>query len=307
MSRRGVSVLLCAALLTVGGCAARESGSGSQEEGSYLIYYSALADQEGESAVEGERRVLSQGQETIPGLMELLLEQPQSPELTSPFPSGLQLLDWQLSEGVLYLNLSDQYYSLSGVDLTLADACLTLTLCQLEEVDSVYVTVEGHDLPYRSIQQLSAEDILLAGGADEPMSLGVDLWYLRQGGQNLGVERRQIIKDVDQTVVEAVLSAWAEGPEEKGLSPCLPEGTQILSAQVEDGACLVDLSPECIQGLPASQTTAALMVYAMVNTLCELDGVEAVQLYIEGQPAPAVGNLPLDRALIPDTTLGVEG
>ena len=44
MSRRGVSVLLCAALLTVGGCAARESGSGSQEEGSYLIYYSALAD-----------------------------------------------------------------------------------------------------------------------------------------------------------------------------------------------------------------------------------------------------------------------
>ena len=31
--------------------------------------------------------------------------------------------------------------------------------------ETVYVTVEGHDLPYRSIQQLSAEDILLAGGA----------------------------------------------------------------------------------------------------------------------------------------------
>ena len=49
------------------------------------------------------------------------------------------------------------------------------------------------------------------------------------------------------------------------------------------------------------------MVYAMVNTLCELDGVEAVQLYIDGEPAPAVGSLPLDRALIPDTTLGTEG
>ena len=169
------------------------------------------------------------------------------------------------------------------------------------------MTVEGHELPYRSIQQLSAEDILLAGGADEPMSLGVDLWYLRQGGQDLGVERRQIIKDVDQTVVEAVLSAWAEGPEEAGLSPCLPQGSQILSAQVEDGVCLVDLSPEFIQGLPGSETTAALMVYAMVNTLCELDGVEAVQLYIDGDPAPAVGSLPLDRALIPDTTLGTEG
>ena len=307
MSKRGISVLLCAALLTASGCAAQEAGSGKQDGQSYVIYYSALSNEEGESAVEGERRVLSQGQETIPGLMELLLEQPQSTELTTPFPSGLQLLDWQLKEGVLHLDLSDQYYSLSGVNLTLADACLTLTLCQLEEVDSVYVTVEGHELPYRSIQQLSAEDILLAGGADEPMSLGVDLWYLRQGGQDLGVERRQIIKNVDQTVVEAVLSAWAEGPEEAGLSPCLPQGSQILSAQVEDGVCLVDLSPEFIQGLPGSETTAALMVYAMVNTLCELDGVEAVQLYIDGQPAPAVGSLPLDRALIPDTTLGTEG
>lgn len=299
--------MLCAALLAAGGCAVREPGAGDPDSRSYLIYYSALSDEEGESAVEGERRVLSQGQETIPGLMELLLEQPRSPELTTPFPSGLQLLDWQLQEGVLHLDLSDQYYSLSGINLTLADACLTLTLCQLEEVDSVYVTVEGHELPYRAIQQLSAENILLAGGADEPMSLGVDLWYLRQGGQDLGVERRQIIKNVDQTVVEAVLSAWAEGPEEAGLKACLPQGSQILSAQVEDGVCMVDLSPEFIEGLPASQTTAALMVYAMVNTLCELDGVEAVQLYIEGQPAPAVGSLPLDRALIPDTTLGAEG
>lgn len=307
MSKRGISVLLCAALLAAGGCAVREPGAGDPDSRSYLIYYSALSDEEGESAVEGERRVLSQGQETIPGLMELLLEQPRSPELTTPFPSGLQLLDWQLQEGVLHLDLSDQYYSLSGINLTLADACLTLTLCQLEEVDSVYVTVEGHELPYRAIQQLSAENILLAGGADEPMSLGVDLWYLRQGGQDLGVERRQIIKNVDQTVVEAVLSAWAEGPEEAGLKACLPQGSQILSAQVEDGVCMVDLSPEFIEGLPASQTTAALMVYAMVNTLCELDGVEAVQLYIEGQPAPAVGSLPLDRALIPDTTLGAEG
>lgn len=299
--------MLCAALLATGGCAARKADTGGGDGQSYLIYYSALSNEEGESAVEGESHVLSQGQKTVPGLMELLLEQPQSPELTTPFPSGLQLLDWQLKEGVLHLDLSDQYYNLSGVNLTLADACLTLTLCQLEEVDSVYVTVEGHELPYRAIQQLSAENILLAGGADEPMSLGVELWYLRQDGQSLGIERRQIIKNVDQTVVQAVLSAWAEGPEETGLTACLPVGSQILSADLKDGVCTVDLSSEYLQGLPGNETKAALMIYALVNTLCELDGVEAVQLYIDGQPAPAVGSLPLDRALIPDTTLGGEG
>lgn len=306
MNRRGLALILCAVLLAAAGCAARPSAAGG-EEGSYLIYYSALNDPDGESAVAGEYHSLPEGQEAIPGLVELLMQQPQSDTLTTPLPGGLRLLDWQLEEGVLQLDLSEHYYSLSGVDLTLADTCLTLTLCQLEEVESVYLTVEGHELPYRTIQQLTAGDILVAGGADEPMAMNVDLWYLRQDGQSLGVERRQIVKDVGQTTVEAVLSAWAQGPEESGLRAALPEDCRILSAEMSGGVCAVDLSAEFLEGLPRSETTAALTIYALVNTLCELDGVEAVQLYVEGEPAPAVGSLPLDRALIPDLTLEQPG
>ena len=127
MSKRSDVLLLCAALLAAGGCAHRESGSGKGQE--YLIYYSALSNRESESAVAGEHRALSAGQETVPALMSLLLSQPESAGLTSPFPSGLRLLDWQLEEGRLHLDLSDHYYSFSGVDLTLADACLALTFC----------------------------------------------------------------------------------------------------------------------------------------------------------------------------------
>ena len=112
--------------------------------------------------MEGERHTLAQGQDPFPSLMEVLLEGPDSARLTSPFPDGLQLLDWQLEEGRLHLDLSEQYYSLSGVDLTLADACLTLTFCQREEVESVYVTVEGSEIPYRPIQKLTEADILTA-------------------------------------------------------------------------------------------------------------------------------------------------
>ncbi|UQT50470.1 GerMN domain-containing protein [Flavonifractor plautii] len=60
-----------------------------------------------------------------------------------PLPRGVRLLSWELEEGRLHLDLSEQYGGLSGVDLTVADACLTLTLCQVEGVESVYVTVEG--------------------------------------------------------------------------------------------------------------------------------------------------------------------
>lgn len=307
MKKRRILALLGALLAAAAGCAAQAGQSAAGTGETYLVYYSALSDPQGASAVEGEPRTLSEGQAEVPALFQALLAKPSTQGLSSPFPTGLRLLDWTLEEGQLHLDLSEQYYTLSGVDLTLADACLTLTLCQLEGVDSVYVTVEGDELPYRSMQHLSDGDILLDGGADEPMALDIELWYLTAGGRGLGVERRQIVKTVEQTVAEAVLSAWAEGPRQEGLLPCLPQGSQIRSVELRDGVCAVDLSQEFLQGLPEEESTAALMVYAMVNTLCQLEGVDAVQLYIDGSPAPAVGGLPLDQALIPDTTLGAGG
>ena len=58
--------------------------------------------------------------------------------------------------------------ALSGIDLTIADACLTLTFCQVEGVEAVYVTVEGSEIPYRPIQRLTLEDVLLSAGQESP-------------------------------------------------------------------------------------------------------------------------------------------
>ena len=74
----------------------------------------------------------------------------------------------EVEEGRLHLDLSEQYGGLSGVDLTVADACLTLTLCQVEGVESVYVTVEGREIPYRRVQQLGPDGLLLTDGTDVP-------------------------------------------------------------------------------------------------------------------------------------------
>lgn len=50
----------------------------------------------------------------------------------------------------------------------MAGACLTLTLCQVEGVESVYVTVEGREIPYRRVQQLGPDGLLLTDGTDVP-------------------------------------------------------------------------------------------------------------------------------------------
>ena len=95
-------------------------------------------------------------------LILALLDGPSSAELRSPFPSGLSLLSCQLDQGLLTVDFSEQYGGLSAIDLTLSDYSLVLTLCQLEEVDALSITVSGHPLLYRSHHTLSCQGALLS-------------------------------------------------------------------------------------------------------------------------------------------------
>lgn len=99
---------------------------------------------------------------TAEELIGALLAGPSSEMLSSPFPPGLSLRACRLEDGLLSIDFSEQYGGLSAVSLTLADYALVLTLCQLEEVDSLSITVSGRPLPYRSHHILSYQEALLA-------------------------------------------------------------------------------------------------------------------------------------------------
>lgn len=107
-----------------------------------------------------EERTLPPDMDPVEGLLTLLLEGPSDEDLTSPIPDGVTLRSWTLADGLLTVDFSARYASLSGVSLTLADYSVAETLCQLEEVEAVEITAEGDYLPYRDHQRLTAEDTL---------------------------------------------------------------------------------------------------------------------------------------------------
>ena len=101
---------------------------------------------------------------TTEDLIAALLSGPTEKELRSPFPSGLALRSCRLENGLLRVDFSEQYGSLTNLSLTLADYCLVLTVCQLDEVERVEITCAGHPLPQHSHRPLSQEDVILALG-----------------------------------------------------------------------------------------------------------------------------------------------
>ena len=90
-----------------------------------------------------------------PGVEELvnaLLAGPTQDGLVSPFPQGLSLQSWELEDGLLTLNFSEQYGGLADISLT--------TLSQVEGVDTVQIQSAGHTYHSRSHQTMKADEVL---------------------------------------------------------------------------------------------------------------------------------------------------
>lgn len=139
--------LLCA-------CSGRRQGG---EEGLSLYY---LSDRPYGPAIVSEPYA-GGGEGGVEELVSALLSGPKEEGMRSPFPGGLLLRGFQLEEGNLKLDFSEQYGGLADVSLTLADYCVVLTMCQLEEVDSVEITSAGRPIAYRSHQVLTGDEAVL--------------------------------------------------------------------------------------------------------------------------------------------------
>ena len=151
--RRVLCALCLTAALALSGCGPSGGDSG------VLLYFCTDAQTHHGPAIQSQPYTGPSG----PGVEELvnaLLAGPTQDGLTSPFPQGLSLQSWELEDGLLTLNFSEQYGGLADISLTLADYCLVLTLSQVEGVDTVQIQSAGHTYHSRSHQTMKADEVL---------------------------------------------------------------------------------------------------------------------------------------------------
>ena len=237
------------------------------------------------------------GEESIPNLLEALLAGPsQDSELVSLIPPGTGLVSWSVSGRTAYVELSEEYERLSGVDRTIADYCVTMTLSQLSGVDWVELSAEGG-----GGRVLRTGDVIFSGAEEEPVDVPVSLYFRRVGSASLSFELRVFRLTEDETPARAVLEALIAGPEDKGLEGLLPQELTVRYAWVDDGVCYADLSGALLATMPDNLEEQELVISSIVDTLCSLDTVTQVQLLVEGEPLTAYGGLDLSGPLLPSS------
>lgn len=300
--KRMVTLFLSLCLLVLTGCT-----NDRWDDHTYLkLYYPAvLEESRGGDAISHvnvawDDMSQSDTQTQAEQVISLLMGGCQAPHFTVPVPRGTLLRSCRVENSTAYVDFSQAYGSLSGMDLTITDYCVALSLTQINGVDQVVITVEGQELAYRDSQRFTARDVLLTTKDDAVRTLNTWLFFPNGQGQLVG-ERRELTLYEGQVRCGVVMDALQEGPVDESLLPLLPEGFAVLTVRLDDGTCYLNLSSADTELLPAEEAAQQLMVQGIVNSLCAISGVRQVQILQDGMVLAHFGEIDVSQPLLPDS------
>jgi germination protein M len=292
--------LLCALLAILSAVSLVSCGAAGGGKTEYRIYYKTdLSASAGGDAVGSEPAELDGGgtEELASEILDRLLAGPSDASLVTPFPKGTKLNSLKVSARHAAVDLSGQYGGLSGVDLTIADCCITLSLTQLSSIGSVEITVDGEPIPYRDKQRFMERDALLSTMDDVVRTLAVKLYFADQASGALVSEDRTIELYEGETQADKVMSELLAGPENPAYLSVIPENVTVLYTQVDSGTCYVNLSQEFMSDVPETSHEQNNVVYSIVKSLCSVKEINDVQILVNGDTVASYGDVDISRPL----------
>ena len=300
MNKRRMS-LLASLLVLLTACSA-PAGPEQGTEG-VLVYY-LLPEEEARGAdrigARWESLALPEGADDLTearAVVERLMAGPGDESMYRPLPEGVELLGLELRDRTAYVDFSGEIRDLSGVELALADYCLTLSLTALDSVRAVTVTAQGRPLGQQPKQVFYERDVLLSDMGDVLQTVEVSLYFLNADGA-LAAEKRMLSLYEGQTLAEALVAALLEGPESRELLRAVPEGFAINYVRVDSGVCYLSLPASSLALLPQDGQTQQMILWSLADSLYSIDSVEEIRLLADGEELKLFGSVPVESVAV---------
>ncbi len=249
------------------------------------VYYASADSGDGEEVIRAEKCEIPQGnlEQTVYAIYLQSLRKPISNSLKSSIPQDAKLSDVKIGDGTVTLDLSREYVQADSFDRTLADYCLTLSLCELEGVRDVTILVEGNPSFGRKWQNLTPDDIVLADLNLVGFRKKLKLYFPDMTYSELSLELRDTVSNGTESEALLVLRALAEGPSQRGLCGVVPYGTQVNSVKVLGNVCVIDFSTEFISNPMPGEDAERMCIRAIAKSLSEIGGIEQIQILVDGE------------------------
>ena len=252
-------------------------------------------------------------------LIELLQSGPLDKSCAvSSIPEGVELLNGGPSidtlstgERVLSLNFSAalaNYLAFSGLEVWELVGSIALTTCSfLPEIDAVRILVNGEPITICELGDTIVnfpDGLIRRDDFSGRIGSAVTLYLVDESGVLQPVKRAISTGSAysPRSLLVKLFSYSGEGralrfPVSQNIYP-----EDLLGVQVSEGIARINLSAgfyrSCQTLMPDDERN---LIYAMVNTLCQLEDVRAVRFYVEGLAADTLaGDIYLKSLLMPN-------
>lgn len=292
--KKVISIVLAAALLLgFGGC------GGKNSEKLKVFFKSGI-----ENSLNEETRIMKTDKKTTTEdrakfLISQLIQGPQDEKNRALLSKKTQLLSIAINGGVATVNMSKEFSKADGVNALLLRLSFVNTLCALDGIDGIVIQVDGKpivsDATGKEVGVMNAEDIAFDTD-DKPSSTKshIVLYFPKKGGEKLVRETREVELQKALSIERTVISELLKGPEDSSCTNAVPSETKLMSIETVDNVCFVNFSTEFVSKTSPGSLSTTLALYSVVNSLCELPGVKAVQILVNGENNVEFGNYVLD-------------
>jgi len=135
---------------------------------------------------------------------------------------------------------------------------------------------------------------------EKPAEITIPIYFSDDQAQYMKGEYRTISND--DPVTNAV-NELLKGPNSANLYALIPEGTKLLKAEIKNDIAYVDFSTDILEGVAGGSTLQRFIIYTIVNTLTEIDEVDAVQILIDGKNVKTFGDFDISTPLYRDINM----
>lgn len=250
-------------------------------------------------------------EEQIDELLQCLSSNPEKLEYKAPLAMGFSVLTTEFKDQKVLLDVDEAYLELSTTTEILVRAALVRTLTQLENVKYVEITVEGdplYDSEGELVGWMNKEQFIDNDGNEiNTYELTkIKLYFANETGDKLIAAYREKHYSTNTPLERLVVEELLVGPSGQldGIYPCVNPETKIISIMTKDGICYVNLDSAFLSMV--GNVSIDTSVYAIVNSLAELNNISKVEILINGEPSDVIGTSTFERNLDYITSLEEE-
>ena len=221
----------------------------------------------------------------IEELIAKLCVQPKEMTLRAPV-SDFRLLTSETRGSIVTMNFSEEYYDMTAVEEVLTRTAVVNTLCSFSEIDGVYFLVDGeamHDADGVEPGIMEPDQFIYNSYTEmrNYERVRIHLYFANEAGNRLVDAYRTVVYNSNMPLERIVLEQVISGPNSSFAYPTVSKDTKVNNITTRDGICYVNLSSEFTN--EHLDVTPQVALYSIVNSLCELPSIDAVQISVEGQ------------------------